>query len=269
VYIPLPNALHAKWTIQAIRAGKHVLCEKPFACNEKEALLVKEAADESTAVVMEALHYRYHPLAERVRELIENGRIGAVRHIVANMSVPIPFASNIRYDLSLGGGATMDVGAYTINMIRYFGGQEPEVVEATAKLKKPGVDRSMYARFRYPGGATAEMTCSLWSVKLLKVSLKIIGEKGIISVINPVAPQFFHRLRIDTENGSSRETLSKRSTYEYQLEAFVNAIIDNKKIRTPPLESVANMKIIDQVYLKAGLEPRPALILGEFGALTD
>src|SRR5687768_7273299 len=108
VYNPLPNGLHGKWTLAALEAGKHVLCEKPFTANAAEAAEVAKAANASGLVVMEAFHYRYHPLAVRVDEIMRSGVLGPLRHVEASVCFPLPMFTNIRYDYSLAGGAMMD-----------------------------------------------------------------------------------------------------------------------------------------------------------------
>ena len=110
IYNPLPNGLHAEWTIAALEAGKHVLCEKPFTANAKEAEAVAAVATRTGLVVMEAFHYRYHPLAQRMREIVESGELGTIRRVETALCFPLPKFSDIRYQYDLAGGATMDVG---------------------------------------------------------------------------------------------------------------------------------------------------------------
>uniref|UniRef100_UPI00261D2FBD Gfo/Idh/MocA family protein n=1 Tax=Trebonia sp. TaxID=2767075 RepID=UPI00261D2FBD len=121
VYVPLPNALHARWTLRALAAGKHVLCEKPFAANAAEAGEVLDAAQASGLVVMEGMHYRYHPLVRRLVAMIGDGAIGAVRHVQAWTSWPVGDPADIRYDYALGGGALMDGGCYAVDCLRLVG----------------------------------------------------------------------------------------------------------------------------------------------------
>src|ERR1700736_1762360 len=122
VYNPLPNSLHGPWTLRAIAAGKHVLCEKPFASNADEAAQVADAAAASGLVVMEAMHYRYHPLTRRLSELVAG--LGPVRHIQCWTSFAIRDPNDIRYDFDLGGGALMDGGCYAIDCLRLLGASE-------------------------------------------------------------------------------------------------------------------------------------------------
>ena len=150
IYNPLPNGLHAEWTIAALEAGKHVLCEKPFTANAQEAEAVAAVATRTGLVVMEAFHYRYHPLAQRMRAIVDSGELGPIRRVETALCFPLPKFSDIRYQYALAGGATMDVGTYTVHMARLLGCEEPEVVSAHAKLRTPDIDRAMRAESRVP-----------------------------------------------------------------------------------------------------------------------
>src|SRR5947209_5075309 len=112
IYNPLPNGLHGLWTLRALEAGKHVLCEKPFTANAAEAVLVADAAKASGLMVMEAFHWRYHPMAARMLEVIASGDLGDVRRVEAALCFPLPLFNDIRYQLDLAGGALMDAGCY-------------------------------------------------------------------------------------------------------------------------------------------------------------
>lgn len=163
IYNPLPNGLHGRWTRAALAAGKHVLCEKPFTANAAEAREVAELAATSDRVVMEAFHYRYHPLALRIEQIIASGELGKLERVEAILCYPLPIFSDIRYNYSLAGGATMDAGCYAVHMARTFGGGTPEVVSAQAKLRDPQIDRAMTAELRFPGGHSGRVSCSMWS----------------------------------------------------------------------------------------------------------
>ncbi|HEX5446340.1 MAG TPA: Gfo/Idh/MocA family oxidoreductase, partial [Pirellulales bacterium] len=145
VYNPLPTALHGRWTRAALDAGKHVLCEKPLTANAAEAREIAELAAKADRVVMEAFHYRYHPFASRVEEIIASGELGELQRLEANWCFWMPKFSTNRYNYSLGGGALMDLGCYAVDMVRTFGGSTPEVVSASAKLRGPEIDRAMTA----------------------------------------------------------------------------------------------------------------------------
>jgi predicted dehydrogenase len=256
VYIPLPNGLHGRWIRAALDAGKHVLCEKPFTANAAEATDIAQRASTSDSVVMEAFHYRYHPLALRVEEIIASGELGKLQHVETAMCFPLPKFSDIRYNYALAGGATMDGGCYAVHMARIFGGSTPEVVSAHAKLREGHVDRAMTAELRYPAGHTGRMRCSMWSTSLLEMSARVIGERGELRVFNPVLPQLYHRLTVRTGKSKRVERFPRRASYDYQLDAFADAVLRGEPVKTTPQDAVENMTVIDAVYRAAGLPAR-------------
>ncbi len=255
VYNPLPNGLHGRWTVAALAAGKHVLCEKPFTANADEARAVAGAVPPGR-VVMEAFHYRYHPVFMRARQLIDEGALGPVRRIETWLCFPLPKFSDIRYQLDLAGGATMDAGCYAIHMARHLAGSEPEVVSARPRLRSPGVDRAMQAELRFGATTSGRVTCSMWSRRLLHVGFRVSGDAGELRVFNPVGPNIYHRLSLRNAAGHTVEHLSRRPTYEFQLEAFCRAVDGGAPPITDPADAIANMDVIDAVYRHAGLEPR-------------
>jgi predicted dehydrogenase len=254
VYNPLPNGLHGRWTRAALTAGKHVLCEKPFTANAAEAREIAELAATSDRVVMEAFHYRYHPLTLRAEQIIASGELGKLQRVEAALCFPLPKFSDIRYDYSLAGGATMDVGCYAVHMVRTFGGSTPEVVSAQAKLRDPQVDRAMTAELRFASGHTGRVRCSLWSSDLLRLSAKVVGERGELRVLSPVAP--FRRLSVRSAQGKRVERFPRRATYAYQLDAFAAAVLRGEPVKTTPQDAVENMTVIDAIYRAAGLPLR-------------
>jgi predicted dehydrogenase len=257
VYNPLPNGLHGRWTIAALEAGKHVLCEKPFTANRDEAEAVAQVATASGKAVMEAFHYRYHPLAARVREIVDSGELGELVHVEAWECFPLPRFSDIRYQLDLAGGALMDAGCYAIHMVRLAGRGEPEVLSARAQRHGEQIDRAMRAELRFPEGHTGRVGCSMWSTSLLRLSIRVEGSGGELRVFNPVAPQLYHRLSVRTPAGRRIERFGRRPTYSYQLEAFRDAVAGRVEANlTPPSDSIATMSVIDAVYEAAGMALR-------------
>ncbi len=258
IYNPLPNGLHGVWTTRALEAGKHVLCEKPFTANAAEAEAVAAVAAGTDRVVMEAFHYRYHPVAQRIVDLVRDGAIGELRDIESAMCIPLPLPKDIRYRLDLAGGAVMDTGCYAIHMNRTVAGEEPEVLGARARTVRPGVDRWMRAQLAYPSGATGTMTCALLSSTVLKVALRVRGSAGEIRVFNPTGPQFGYRMVLRRNGGRERIRVegARTATYTYQLRAFAAAVRDGGPVLTPPADAVANMRVVDAVYEAAGLGVR-------------
>jgi predicted dehydrogenase len=260
IYIPLPNGLHTQWTLKAIAAGKHVLCEKPFTANAAEAEQVAGAAEASDVVVMEAFHYRYHELAKRMHAIAHDGTIGDVRSIRTWLCFPLPKFSDIRYDYELAGGATMDC-CYPVHAMRMLGPGEPEVVSATAKiLRRSGgkIDRAMSAHFRFPGGAVGRSEASMWSWRVLRVAAHVEGTKGEMKALNFVAPQIYNSLKVTVDGRTTRERVRGDASYVAQLKAFVAAVRDGAPFPTTPRDAVATMRLIDDIYRAAGLPLRGA-----------
>jgi predicted dehydrogenase len=262
VYVPLPNGLHGRWTVAAVEAGKHVLCEKPFASNASEARAVADAVAGTGRVVMEAFHWRYHPLAERVLGLVADGAIGEPTSASASFCFPLTKRGDIRWDLSLAGGALMDAGCYPIHMLRTFLGTEPTVDRARALLRSPDVDRMTEATLTFPPRGdgppvTASVRASMWSRRVLDLSVAIEGTGGRLRLRNPLAPQYWSSLSVRSGDRRWRERPPRTTTYSHQLAAFCAAVLDGAEVPTGTDDAVANMAVIDAVYRAAGLTPRP------------
>ena len=256
VYNPLPNGLHGYWTIVALRAGKHVLCEKPFTANVDEARTVAEATNANPGlVVMEAFHYQYHPFAKRLVEIVRSGELGNVTNIDVSFSAPLWKKGDIRYQLPLAGGATMDMGCYPVSLLRLLA-PGPRVISAEAKLSSPGVDRAMDAHFSLPDGGRAHIGCSMFSSSVLRLHAEVTADNGKISVFNPFSPQHGHRMKVTTSLGTRKERFSRRPTYDYQLEAFVAAVEDGASFPTTAVDAIRTMELIDAIYTAAGLPLR-------------
>ncbi len=256
VYNPLPNGLHGVWSTRALEAGKAVLCEKPLAANAEEASAMVAAAETTGNRLVEAFHYRYHPLVSRVLEIIASGEIGEPRHYEASFVVPIFRGNDIRYNFRLAGGATMDLGCYPIHLIRTLAGAEPTVESAEAVEGPANVDRSMEVRFRFDDGRSARVSCSMWSTKLLRASATVEGSEGAIDILNPVAPHIYNRVRVRRGSTARSERVRGPATYTMQLRAVVDALRSGQPTLTEGEDSIANMRVIDAVYGAAGLPLR-------------
>jgi predicted dehydrogenase len=257
VYIPLPNGLHGVWMLAALEAGKHILCEKPFTANAEEAEQVAVAARQHPdLVVMEAFHWRYHPLAQRMIDIVNSGEIGEVSRIETWMCFPLFKRADIRWQLVLAGGAMMDGGCYAVHMLRTIAGAEPEVVNAVARMRTPGVDRYLSAHLRFADGRTGRVTSSMWSSTVLRFAVRVEGSRGVLNVVNPLAPQYLNWITVTTGGKKRRERVQGYATYRYQLEAFTRAVLHGEPPITGLDDAVANMRVIDAAYRAAGLDPR-------------
>jgi predicted dehydrogenase len=252
VYNPLPNALHAEWTIRALEAGKHVLCEKPFSATVAEAEAMAATAQRTGRVLVEAFHYRYHPLFARLRTILASGELGEVRHLEAHFCIPMLVPRDIRYRADLGGGALMDAGCYTVHLLRHLAAAEPTVVRAKAVWTRGGVDRAFRGDLLFSDGRTGRLSTSLLSRWLLRPTAHVQGTEGRLRVLNPFAPQFYHRVRVQTRSGSRTEKVAGAATYDYQLRAFIAAVRDGTPVPTGPADAIANMRVIEELYRAAG-----------------
>jgi predicted dehydrogenase len=172
------------------------------------------------------------------------------------MCFPLPRFGDIRYSLELAGGALMDAGCYPVNLVRHLGGAEPEVKSARALLKGDGVDRAMRAELKFPAGHTGTVVTSMWSRSLLRLSAKVLGANGELRVFNPFAPQFGHRLVVKLNGHRRVERFDRRPSYEYQLEAFADAVLHGKPFPTTADDAVATLRVVDEIYRAAGLPVR-------------
>jgi predicted dehydrogenase len=257
VYNPLPNGLHGKWTAAALEAGKHVLCEKPFAANAEEAEAVAAIAERTGLVVMEAFHYRYHPFLTRAAQIMASGRIGKIRRIEASFRARLRPASNIRWDYGLAGGALMDIGSYPVHLVRTLAGSEPTVVSATAGVRSPDVDRWLRAELRFDDGRTGFVSASMLSRRPRASSARVTGSQGSLELDNFTAPYRFNALTVRTPQRRHTEHVALDPvTYSAQLRAFADAVLRGGPVLTGASDAVANMRVIDACYRAAGLPVR-------------
>ena len=259
IYNPLPINLHHEWTLKSIGAGKHVLCEKPFASNAALAREMVDAAEAAGVVLVEAFHWRFHPLASRIAERL--GDVGAVRHIDAGFTVEIPPSDDVRQSYELSGGALMDLGCYPAQWIRFVGNTvgigEPVVTSASMVEGRPNADVTTDVDLGFANGATAHLHTAMHPGCGLSAYLEVEGDGGVLRVENPIAPHGGHELVFTPTGGAPvSEIVDGKTTYHHQLEAFRDAVVNGIPAPTGGSDAVANMVLIDASYLAAGLPVR-------------
>lgn len=260
IYNPLPMNLHAEWTIAALRAGKDVLCEKPFAANAVEAERMVEVAAETGRLLVEAYHYRYHPLFLRVLDIVQSGQLGTLQHMEGVFKVAIKDRLDLRHMYETAGGATMDLGCYPLHWMRQVAGAEPRVLNARAEQGARHVDVTMTAELSFPGGLTGHMVTSMADHEPFNTYLRVEGSSGTLQVTNPLAPHNGHDLELTLDGKTSSEKVEGFTTYRHQLIAFVDAVHTGKKLPTMGDDAINTMKLIDSVYRAAGLPVRGTLL---------
>lgn len=224
IYNPLPNNLHAEWTIKAAKAGKHVLCEKPFAANSAETKAMFDAASANNVYVVEAYPYRAQPQTIKLGELIREGAIGKVQLIQASFGFPLPVNGNIRWDPALGGGALLDAGSYPVSLVRMIASERPTRVHAMARFADSGVDRTLIGSIDFPGGLLAQISCSFGTARHRHAL--IIGDAGSIETTfyndtsDKLPPQIVIKRSIDLDAPREIIALAPASGFRVQGEAF-------------------------------------------------
>jgi predicted dehydrogenase len=258
VYIPLPNHLHAEWTVAAARAGKHVLCEKPLALSSASAQEMVDVCAAQGVVLMEAFMYRLHPSWVAVRELVQSGRIGELRAVQSWFSYFNDDPANIRNLAATGGGALLDIGCYCVNLARMLFGAEPDRVEA-AITRDPasGVDILTSGLLGF-GDGVATFTCSTRAEPDQRVH--VYGTRGRIAVGIPfnIPPDLPVEVFV-THGGKppvapSTETLrfGPADQYTIQAEAFARAVLDGAAVPIPSTDAVANTTVLERLVAAAG-----------------
>lgn len=252
VYIPLPNSLHAEWSVRAAEAGKAVLCEKPLAMSAAEASEVVDACARRATPLMEGFMYRFHPQNRRVLELIAEGAIGEVREVQAHLSVGIMEAdpANVRFQPALGGGALLDMGCYAVNVVRRVFGQEPTRVSAFSDIHgQYGVDVATSAVLEFPGGKMGLASCSFVAGGQGRYS--VIGTDGVIEVPRAIIPGMDTRVAeglvvvVDADGRRREEAFDPVDQYRLMAEGFAEAVLSGSPVPFPPQDAVLNMRVLD------------------------
>jgi D-xylose 1-dehydrogenase (NADP+, D-xylono-1,5-lactone-forming) len=237
VYLPLPNALHVEWTLRAVDAGKHVLCEKPLALSAEDVDRVGAVADARERVVAEAFMYRHEPLTAKVLELIAEGTIGAVTMIAAGFTFEQHRADDVRLDAALGGGSLWDVGCYPVSAIRLIAGAEPTEVVGWAALGSTGVDETFTGLLRFARGVVASVHCSFRSHH--RMWLDIHGKDGTMHVPDPYRPAANAQIAIRRgDQVRSVAVIGSSTLFLRQVEDFVSAALD----RRPPVMTLRDSR---------------------------
>ena len=265
VYNPLANGLHAPWNLAAVRAGKHVLSEKPFASTGDEAAVVRDAAVAAGVTALEAFHYLHHPVAGRLMQLLDTGELGDLRAVEVDMVMPAPQESDPRWSFELAGGALMDVGCYGLHLSRMLGrwaGGEPRLVSARAdeRAGHPGVDERLTAELAYPSGATARTHCDM-DTDHVQFSARVIGSAGEAFAANFVKPQYDDTVRVTTRDGTRVEHPGTRPSYDFQLDVLAAHLRNGSRLPFDADDAVVQMRLVDACYGAAGLPLRARLAL--------
>ena len=253
IYIPLPNSMHAEWSIKAAAAGKPVLCEKPLGLNAAETARIAASFARAGLPLMESFMYRFHPQHRRVREIIDSGAIGDVVEVRVHLSNDMmnpPDPNNVRFDPALGGGVLLDMGCYMVSAARMIMQAEPLSVRGWHKIdKRFGVDVACGGILEFPGGRMATVSCSFETSGLGHYS--VIGRKGMIEVpralVLGLGKFVAEALIITVDHNGERheETMPANDHYQLVVEAFADALLKGEPVPLSPQDSINNAKVLD------------------------
>jgi xylose dehydrogenase (NAD/NADP) len=257
VYIPLPNTEHVPWTLAAIAAGKHVLCEKPLALDPHDVDRIAAAAAAAGVIVEEGFMYRHEPQTQRIAALLRDGAIGTVRAVVSGFTFLLEGDQNIRLSPSLGGGALWDVGSYPITFAQLIaGGYEPTMAFGTAAWTASGVDEEFMGLLRFGCGMTANVYAGFRAE--YRTWLEVLGSRGALTVPNPFKPGPLEVLELERGGKIERiEVTGSPMIFVREIEDFEARILDGAPAVVSLDESRRTAATIAALYASATETPRP------------
>jgi D-xylose 1-dehydrogenase (NADP+, D-xylono-1,5-lactone-forming) len=251
VYVSLPNSLHVDWSIRALEAGKHVLCEKPLTRRPDEAERAFDAAARAGRLLMEAFMYRHHPQTMRVRELVDEGAIGELRAMRAAFSFDLLAErdeEDVRLNAELEGGSLMDVGCYSVSGARLLAG-EPERVSGEAVPAPSGVDMAFYGTLRFPGDVVAQFHSSL--ALPFKQELEVLGTEGSLLVEAPWRVDLGGDVFLRRVSGEERIEVEEADAYRLELENLAAAIRGDAQLLLGRDDAVGQAAALAALYRSA------------------
>ncbi|HET9027697.1 MAG TPA: Gfo/Idh/MocA family oxidoreductase [Trueperaceae bacterium] len=260
IYNPLPNSLHHEWTLKALNAGKHVLCEKPLGMNAQECLSMHEAARSSGRRLMEAFMYRFHPRTRRALEHLEEQRLGKLKLVRSSFTFSVTNPGNIRLQPELGGGALMDVGCYCVNVSRTLIGSEPLEAQAFAVWSDKGVDNELIGVLRFENDMFAQFHCALDSFR--QEFVEVVGDEGRMRLDKAFLPGTADTVISSTTQsaGEVNEFISGVDEYRLMVEEFAACLLTGAEPRYDAREAAANMAAIEALYRSARAGGRPEAV---------
>lgn len=257
VYVALPPSEHVPWSMAALDAGKHVLCEKPIAMDAAEAAELAAAANRAGLHVMEAFHDHYHPLMRHLVDLRRTEALGELIDVEATFTADNPyFPGSIRHVPALGGGALMDLGCYPVHWVRTFLGTEPHVRGASAQPGPEGADETIDVDLT-AGETSISLRASMAPGVPFSATFDATGARGTLHVDNVVLPHRGHSVTVVQDKTSRTYTIGGNETYDYQLDALVHALTSGEPADTEGQDFVATMNVIDEIYAEVGMSRVP------------
>jgi D-xylose 1-dehydrogenase (NADP+, D-xylono-1,5-lactone-forming) len=242
IYNPLPNHLHAEWTIRAVEAGKHVLCEKPLALSVEEVDAMQAAARKYDRLVAEAFMYRHHPQTLQVQELVRSGSLGDLKLIRGSFSFMLTREGDVRLDPTMGGGSIWDVGCYPISYARTVAGAPPREAFGWQVTGPTGIDETFVGQIRFENGLLAQFDCSF--ALPFRTSMEIAGSEGTLNIPRPFKPETDEKIYLTRGDRTETIKIKGQELYIGEVEDMADAILLRREPRVPVADSRANVAVI-------------------------
>ncbi len=250
VYNSLPNHLHAEWSIKALRAGKHVLCEKPLALTLAEMDEMIAVAKETGKVLAEAFMYRHHPQTLKVKEIVDSGALGLIRLIRGSFTFLLSGDRDIRLLPEMGGGSIWDVGCYPISYTRMLAGTEPLEVFGWQVQGETGIDETFTGEMRFAGDVLAQIDCGFKSQ--LRWQMEIVGTDATLNIPSPFKPGYNEKLYLSREDQTETIIVPGQELYIGEVEDMADAILHGKPSHVSLRDSRGNAAAILALLESAG-----------------
>jgi D-xylose 1-dehydrogenase (NADP+, D-xylono-1,5-lactone-forming) len=249
VYISIPNSLHTGWTVRALDAGKHVLCEKPLALSVNEVDEIAQAARRSGRVAAEAFMYRHHPLTDAVQRTIKEGAIGELRFIRGGFTFPLTRPADVRFDPALGGGSLWDVGCYPVSYACHITGHAPSRVVGWQETTESGIDIAFAGMLEFPDGVTAQFDCGFRAA--FRAEMEVVGTSGVLRVDRAFRTGPDSRLLLTRGDLTEAVPFESEGPYDGEIRDMAAAALDGRVPQVTLAESRRTVETLTRLYASA------------------
>jgi predicted dehydrogenase len=249
VYIGLPNSLHVEWTVRALEAGKHVLCEKPLALSVEDVDRIQAAATRASRVAAEAFMYRHHPLTHAADAVVKSGRLGVIRGFKGTFTFPLTREDDPRLDPAMGGGSLWDVGCYPVSYTCFLVGAPPVEVFAWQQLSSTGVDLELAGMMRFADGSVAQFDSGFAGP--FRAEMEVIGTDGVLRIHRPFRTDELSRLLLTTGDDTETLPFEAAPAFAGEIADMEAAALDGRPQRIPLTESRRTVQTISSLYESA------------------
>lgn len=249
IYIGLPNSLHVDWTVRALEAGKHVLCEKPLVLSVADVDRIEAASRHASRVAAEAFMYRHHPLTHAVEDIVRSGRLGTVRGLKGAFTFPLSREHDVRLDAALGGGSLWDVGCYPVSYSCLLAGEPPVEVFGWQQTTPSGIDREFAGMLRFRDGSVAQFDSGF--IGPFRAEMEVIGTAAVLRIERPFRTDAMSRLLLTVGDKTEPLPFPADTPFAGQIADMEDAVIDGRPPRVALAESRRTVATITALYESA------------------